>query len=274
CGVRGTNRSQAGVQKAEIVGGEPTIPLEFPWMVSIRLKEPIHGYKDHICGGSIINDQYVMTAAHCATIQDASAENYVIVVGEQNIYANDSTEEWIDVEEVKEEHSITIHPKWDPQILNYDYAIMKLSRPLDFSGKEKNIMPICLPAANEIFTGKLCTASGWGVTMNGQCGTTANAALLKVNLPVIRLSTCKRDYKDVSDVYWKTMICAGYRNGGKSTCQGDSGGPLQCKSKKGFYVLTGMTSWGEICAAPHEPTVFARIATQLDWIKSVAGETP
>lgn len=267
CGVRGTNGSQtSGGKKSEIVGGEPTIPLEFPWMVSIRMKEPIHGYKDHICGGSIINDQHVMTAAHCVTLEDTTAENFVVVVGEQNINVPDPTEERIDVQE------ITVHEGWDPVLLNNDYAILKLNRSLDFKGKEKDIMPICLPKPYEVFTGQICTASGWGVTMNG--GQVPNPALLKVDIPVIRLATCKRDYKEVSDVYRNTMICAGYRTGGKSTCQGDSGGPLQCKSKNGRYVLAGMTSWGQICAAPKEPTVFSRVASQLPWIKKVAGTTP
>ncbi|KAM7293147.1 hypothetical protein ISCGN_026277 [Ixodes scapularis] len=263
CGIRGANESQRVGQQAEIVGGDPAIPLEFPWMVSIRLKEPIHGYKDHICGGSIINDQHIMTAAHCASLEDVKTENYVVVVGEQNINVPDATEEWIDVAE------ITIHPKWDPVMLNYDYAILKLNRSLDFNGTEKDLMPICLPEDRQSFTGQICTASGWGVTANG--GTVPNSNLLKVDIPVIRLSTCKRDYKEVSEVYRDTMICAGYRKGGKSTCQGDSGGPLQCKSTDGRYVLAGMTSWGELCAAPREPTVFSRIATQLSWIEEVTG---
>lgn len=56
--------------------------------------------------------------------------------------------------------------------------------------------------------------------------------------------------------------------------QGDSGGPLQCQRSDGRYVLAGLTSWGTICAAPNQPTVFSRVSTQLLWIWLTAGATP
>ncbi|CAN8026538.1 unnamed protein product [Ixodes persulcatus] len=136
-------------------------------------------------------------------------------------------------------------------------------------------MPICLPKKNQVFDNQICTASGWGYLKDQSMGGgTASNILQKVDLPTVPYKECKNDYKNLNMVVEKTMICAGPKEGGKSACQGDSGGPLQCSRSDGRYVLAGCTSWGTICAAAKQPSVFARVSTQLDWIASVAGATP
>ncbi|XP_042142362.1 plasma kallikrein-like [Ixodes scapularis] len=136
-------------------------------------------------------------------------------------------------------------------------------------------MPICLPEKNQVFDNRTCTATGWGYLKDRyQGGRTLSNVLQKVNLPTVSYNECKNDYKDVSTVVEDTMICAGPKEGGKSACNGDSGGPLQCSWSDGRYVLAGCTSWGKRCAKRNQPTVFARVSTQLDWIASVAGATP
>ncbi|XP_042142186.1 trypsin-1-like [Ixodes scapularis] len=136
-------------------------------------------------------------------------------------------------------------------------------------------MPICLPSLNQNFDGQTCTASGWGLTKDRtKGGNDSNPDLLKVDLPIVPYDECRRDYIGVQHVDRNTMICAGNKEGGKSTCQGDSGGPLQCPRSDGLYVLAGLTSWATICAAPGQPTVFSRVSTQLPWIQQTAGATP
>ncbi|XP_040077842.3 plasminogen-like [Ixodes scapularis] len=136
-------------------------------------------------------------------------------------------------------------------------------------------MPICLPSYYENFDGETCTASGWGLTKDrSQGGVDTNPDLLYVDMPIVPYKECLRDYMGVNTVDRTTMICAGTEEGGTGTCQGDSGGPLQCPRSDGRYVLAGMTSWGTICAAPEQPSVFSRVSTQLRWIWLVAGETP
>ncbi|CAN8002995.1 unnamed protein product, partial [Ixodes pacificus] len=105
-------------------------------------------------------------------------------------------------------------------------------------------------------------------------GTTANPDLLKVDLPIVPYDECSKDYRGINQVDRNTMICAGPKEGGKATCQGDSGGPLQCPRSDGRYVLAGLTSWGTTCAAPNQPSVFARVSTRLLWIWLNAGATP
>ncbi|KAM7287981.1 plasma kallikrein [Ixodes scapularis] len=105
-------------------------------------------------------------------------------------------------------------------------------------------------------------------------GGTRSLTLQKVELPIVDIYTCMSDYFNDNIVDTNTMICADPRRGGKSTCQGDSGGPLQCETPEGIYVLAGSTSWGTKCAEAGKPSVFAKIAKQVDWIHSVAGPTP
>ncbi|CAN7976617.1 unnamed protein product, partial [Ixodes persulcatus] len=155
CGVRGGAQGKT----SQIVGGEMAAPLEFPWQISLRLLNVTANYdKGHYCGGSIINAQHVMTAAHC--VLGGIPEQYAVVVGEQHINVEDPTEERIGVQ------NITVHPLYDPDTFVYDYSILKLNKTLDFNGQEKHLMPICLPSLNQNFDGQTCTASGWGLTID------------------------------------------------------------------------------------------------------------
>ncbi|CAN7998791.1 unnamed protein product [Ixodes hexagonus] len=267
CGVRGRTNPSGGTLR--IVGGTDAMPLEFPWLVSLRLSTTPNVVSTHFCGGSIINEKYVITAAHCIFPQFPSPDDYVVIVGEFNLTGKDPNEGRFPVK------NITIHPLYNFTTLNYDYALLELKTPLDFKGSEKALMPICLPARNQGFDGQTCTAAGWGYTRDeSESGASLSPSLRKVDLPIIRYTVCKRYYKTVRPVRRNTMICAGPKEGGKSTCEGDSGGPLQCARKDGRYVLAGSTSWGETCGAPREPSVFARTSTQLDWIRKIAGVTP
>nr|XP_037276605.1 transmembrane protease serine 9-like [Rhipicephalus microplus] len=266
CGVRG--RSCLSAQQ-RIVGGERADKLEFPWQISLRRMVPqINLDRGHSCGGSIINSRYVLTAAHCITGQITFPTDFFVVVGEEDITRRESTDDVIQVLKV------TKHPQWDRNTLNYDYALLELSTPLDFEGRHKHLMPICLPEKDQDFEGQNCTISGLGLTRDRTEGGRVPAELQKADVPVLKHSTCREFYAGFNRVQEDTMICAGLEEGGRSVCQGDSGGPLQCPRADGRYVLAGLTSWGIKCAAPRMPGVFARVATRLDWIRSVVGETP
>ncbi|CAN8002993.1 unnamed protein product, partial [Ixodes pacificus] len=153
CGVRGGAQSTTG-GISQIVGGEMAAPLEFPWQISLRIFNVTANYeRGHTCGGSIINKQHVMTAAHC--VEGRTPPEFIVVVGDQNLQVQDPTEEKI---------GITMHPLYNSKTVTYDYAILKLNKTLDFNGQEKHLMPICLPTLNQNFDGQICTASGWGLT--------------------------------------------------------------------------------------------------------------
>lgn len=267
CGVRGTTNPSGGTVR--IVGGENALLLEFPWMISLRLFTPPNITSTHFCGGSLINSQFVITAAHCIFPQFPFPDNYTVIVGEYNVRVKDPTEGRFPVK------NINIHPRYNETTLDYDYALLELETPLNFTGTEKALMPICLPKRNQKFDGQTCTASGWGYTRDtSEPGSSLSAILQKVDLPIVRHAVCKKYYRHERRVRENTMICAGPMRGGMSTCEGDSGGPLQCPRRDGLYVLAGSTSWGDTCGAPREPSVFARTSTQLNWIRRIAGATP
>ncbi|CAN7974831.1 unnamed protein product [Ixodes persulcatus] len=153
CGVRGMSGGSGATSRGgnvQIVGGSDATPLEFPWQISLRISG------QHICGGSIINKQHILTAAHCILEDHTSASYYTVVVGDQKLNTVDPNEKAFSIQ------SYTIHPKWNKDTVNYDYAILKLNTPLDFSGAQKALMPICLPEKNQVFDNRTCTATGWG----------------------------------------------------------------------------------------------------------------
>ncbi|CAN7940463.1 unnamed protein product [Ixodes pacificus] len=256
CGVRGSSTQGPSTQ---IVGGEDAAPLEFPWQVFVQRRA---GHI-HICGGSVINKEYIITAGHC-TNTSSPPSSYSVTVEKYHSGQQDPNERKLAVSEV------TTHPKFVRATLEYDYALLKLETPLDFSGADKNVMPICLPEMDQTFEDQTCTATGWGTTVNN--GETPASILQKVDLPIISFEECSQLIASVDNE--DAMICAGYKEVGKSTCSGDSGGPLQCPREDGRYVLAGVTSFGTTCGAPDHPSVFSKVATQVDWIQSVTGETP
>ena len=103
-----------------------------------------------------------------------------------------------------------------------------------------------------------------GTTSSG--GSSLPTALRKVDVPVVARSTCASQYKAIDPSYSITnnMFCAGFSAGGKDSCQGDSGGPIVDSSK----TLVGLVSWGEGCALPNAPGVYARVGTLLSFINS------
>ncbi|CAN7937921.1 unnamed protein product, partial [Ixodes hexagonus] len=255
-----------------IVGGVEAGPLEFPWQISLRRRLPVVNVdRGHTCGGSILNEQHVLTAAHCVDGLFSFPSNYLVVVGDQNINQRDATEDHcvINIPSSCRLVQICKHPDWDRDTLRNDYAMLKLKTSLDFSGRHKHLMPICLPEKDDNFEGLNCTASGWGLTEDrSENGSALPSQLRNVDMPIIPYDACREYYKEIIDIDEDVMVCAGYDEGGKSVCQGDSGGPLQCPRADGRYVLAGAASFGVKCAGAKQPGVFSRVSTHLDWIRS------
>lgn len=121
--------------------------------------------------------------------------------------------------------------------------------------------PACLPNDNINFSaGKMCTVTGFGALSESG---PQSEKLMKANVPLIDSNDCLNRYG-----YQITprMICAGYAQGGIDSCQGDSGGPLVC-SERGKFYLTGVVSYGQGCARPGKPGVYADVKALLPWIQ-------
>ncbi|XP_075422722.1 serine protease 33-like [Ascaphus truei] len=245
------------VMSDRIVGGQDSVYGEWPWQVSLRK----NGY--HLCGGSLINTQWVVSAAHCF-IGANLASDYIVNLGAYQL----SSPRGILVP-VKEIH---IHPTFRQDGSSGDIALLKLQTPVQY---DDYMMPICTPTHDVEFPiGFQCTVTGWGSIRPGVSLPTPQT-LQKVQLPIIGHSECDAMYhfgnpsllRNQTLIQWD-MICAGYKEGRKDACQGDSGGPLVCLWN-GTWLLTGVVSWGFSCADPNRPGVYTRVTAYSDWIKMV-----
>ncbi|XP_070819308.1 coagulation factor IXa [Chaetodon trifascialis] len=239
-----------------IVGGEVVIPGEIPWQVAFIARPSGQLF----CGGSILSERWVITAAHCLAEAQGS---FFIRVGEHNIYIHEDTEQNY---EVLEEH---IHPRYNASVslYNHDIALIYLKSPITFS---TTVRPICI--GPKAFTETLveehspALVSGWGRTRF--LGLTATT-LQKVEVPSTDRTECKRSSSSRITPF---MFCAGYYDEAKDACQGDSGGP-HANSIHDTWFLTGIVSWGEECAKEGKYGVYTRLSLYYRWIKHVMGLT-
>ncbi|XP_029311636.1 chymotrypsin-like protease CTRL-1 [Cottoperca gobio] len=253
---QGSKAQDCGVAplNTRIVGGEGTTAGSWPWQVSIHLNQ----VQRHICGGTLISDQWVLTAAHCIIIPSTSA---------WTLYFGRETQSGLNVHEVIRNLSkIIIHPDYNNTTFNNDIALLKLSSPVNFTDY---IKPICLASnSSQFHNSTLCWTTGWGRLGKNEF-LPVSASLQEVQIPVMGEKQCLCNYLTLNVTLTDTMMCAGQEN--KGACQGDSGGPLQCKQTSN-WIQAGITSFGEPCATAGLPEVYARVSQFHTWIMDqVAG---
>ncbi|XP_054154683.1 trypsin Blo t 3-like [Oppia nitens] len=231
------NISAADDAEALIVGGSDASAGDAPHIVSLAKSS-------HFCGGSILDAETVITAAHC--IDGTSASSVKVRAGSLK---HSSGGQQVSVKTIRK------HSQYNSYTIDYDIAILKLSTPLTLDGQ--NVKGVQLPANGELDNGQQVLIAGWGTTRAG--ASTLPTNLQKVNVNIVERTTCNGNYGSGSIT--QRMICAAVNGGGKDACQGDSGGPL---TQGG--VLYGVVSWGRSCALPDYPGVYSNVAALLDWI--------
>ncbi|XP_008491890.1 coagulation factor IX [Calypte anna] len=230
-----------------VVGGSDSMKGEVPWQVLLTNSNGV-GF----CGGSIINEKWVVTAAHCLSPGD----NVTAVAGEYNTQEDDHTEQRRQVVR------ILPHYTYNATINKHhnDIALLELDKPLTFNSY---VTPICIGSqkfTNELLKHGTGTVSGWGSTLyRGRAAT----ILQVLKVPFVDRPTC---LKSTSTTILPNMFCAGFAVGGRDTCEGDSGGPYTTEIE-GTWFLTGITSWGEKCATPGKYGIYTRVSKYLRWIK-------
>lgn len=205
--------------------------------------------RGHECGGSIIDKDHILTAAHC--VDGLSADRLRIRAGSNQ---HNSGGKLVKVAKV------TQHPEYDAKTIKNDIAVLKLASNLDFGS---TISAVELPSSADDTPrmGTRCSVTGWGSTSAGGSSILTNLLVAYVN--IVDHEKCVEEYVDRREVD-DSMICAGVEFGGRDSCQGDSGGPLvDASSKKQVEVV----SWGFGCGKHNQDSVYASIAAYLDWIQ-------
>ncbi|XP_065081646.1 CLIP domain-containing serine protease B15-like isoform X1 [Ochlerotatus camptorhynchus] len=248
-----------------ILGGEETEPEEFPWMAML-------GYKDNTgrimygCAGTLINERYVVTAAHC--IINSRVQKLVEVrLGEWDM---DTTKDctttrcFVDYQDDYPIEKIIVHEGYSSRQLNkeHDIALLKLSTAVE---RTALVAPICIPTlemANSLkLVGESFDVSGWGKTENGF----SSRRKMKVTLLGQNMTMCNAAFAEAGVTFTANQLCVGGL-GGKDSCKGDSGGPLMAILENRWHLVGIVSVGAKMCGSEGIPAICTRLGSYLDWM--------
>ncbi|GAB6041449.1 serine protease [Endothiovibrio diazotrophicus] len=236
--------------KGKILGGEYAKWKDHKWQVALLVSWISDPARAQFCGGSIIGESWVVTAAHCVS-DDMHPADLNVLSGTDTL---GNGGERLNVLE------IFTHQNYDDLPYNNDIALLHVD------GKLKGEAIALASAADEANLGRSVsslTISGWGITETGQ----TSKRLKRVSVPYVSRRKCNSPpsyHGNITD----TMICAGHDEGRQDSCQGDSGGPAVADRK-----LYGIVSWGEGCAEPFKYGVYTNVAKLSGWVVSCMSDT-
>jgi len=248
CGHKGPGHTR-------IVGGTNAKPGDWPWQASIHYYwSP--GIKQQWCGGTLIDEQWVLSAAHCFE-DDMNPKSYWFKLGGHNLRQKST------YQQTRRALEVHVHPKYDSDTADYDLALIKLESKVQLN---ERVRTACLPGPNTDFpVGTNCTISGWGTLEEDGYGP---VILQQAQVPLASKEDCEKAYEKEGEQLTPRMICAGEAKGIIDSCQGDSGGPLVCPKGDTWY-LVGATSWGVGCARRGLFGVYSDVKVMRQWVDKV-----
>uniref|UniRef100_A0A8C9C010 Acrosin n=1 Tax=Phocoena sinus TaxID=42100 RepID=A0A8C9C010_PHOSS len=263
CGLRFRQNQQGGMR---IIGGQPAAVGAWPWMVSLQVLTYHDNRRYHVCGGTLLNAHWLLTAAHCFRSK-TKVTDWRLIFGAREVVWGSNKPVKPPLQERYAE-KIIIHEKYSSGSEANDIALMKITPPVPCG---HFIGPGCLPQfrAGPPRIPQTCWVAGWGFLKDN--APRISPKLQEARVDIIDLNLC-------NSTGWyngrirSTNVCAGYPEGKIDTCQGDSGGPLMCReSVENSYVVVGITSWGVGCARAKRPGVYTSTWSYLNWIASKIG---
>ncbi|XP_053996821.1 vitamin K-dependent protein C-like [Hylaeus anthracinus] len=238
-----SNRSGEG----RFLGGEYTVPHEFPWLANIHVRSQL------LFSGVLINDRYVLTTA--SQLVSVTAPEIKVSLGEHDRCNLDVSSTRVSVE------SVILYPEYNPDSHAHDLALIKLSQQIKF---ERRISPICLPNPGSTYLGQVGTLVGWTVSRTIDSNN-QTCRPRKLGLPILGSGECIRSGINPINFH-NDSGCAGVLGGTSIVCENDVGSSVQYRSYAGVYDLVGIITDINQCGTVPAVSIFTRVGPHLNWL--------